>query len=167
MAEVFLVFGKNYIGRTPVRELYIIPMVNPSLTLSRFRTSYLGTQFHIIVAKIMFFTQYIQSFDLQILTVEQVYVLSSLESGLHSHGLIIGIEKREILAFYGAQGRGWERELLSTGMPNSELRMHRRSMERFTRFRWYIMNKVLVWTDAWCVVIGDGSEFANAAPYAV
>jgi hypothetical protein len=85
------------------------------------------------------------------------FALLRLWSAPHFYPLIIGLEKRDRMAFYDSQGRAWEWKFIPKDMPYSEWSMHQQTRLRIQPFRTTLGDKVVVMRDV-LLVMGCDEE---------
>lgn len=98
------------------------------------------------------------------------FALLRLWSAPHFYPLIIGLEKRERIAFHDSQGRAWEWKFIPKDMPYSEWSMHQQSWLRIQPFKRFFGDRVLVKRDLFLVMGTDEKDLlklASAATYAI
>lgn len=93
-----------------------------------------------------------------------------LWSAPHFYPLIIGLEKRDRMAFYDGQGRAWEWKFIPKDMPFSEWSVHQQSRLRMRPFAKMLADRVWFRQDTFLVMGTDEKDLlklASATTYAI
>ena len=82
------------------------------------------------------------------------FAMLRLWSAPHFYPLIIGLEKRDRMAFYDTQGRAWEWKFIPKDMPYPEWSMHQQSRLQIRPFKRKFRDRVLIkGTSSWSWVL--------------
>lgn len=93
-----------------------------------------------------------------------------LWSAPHFYPLLIGLERRQAIAFHDGQGRAWEWKFIPKDMPYSEWSMNHQARMRLEPFKRKFGDRVLVKRDLILVMGTDEKDLlklAAAATYAI
>lgn len=98
------------------------------------------------------------------------FAVLRLWSAPHFYPLVIGMEKRNRMAFYDCQGRAWEWKFIPKDMPYSEWSVHQQARLRIKPFEHKFQDRVLIKRDLFLVMGTDEKDLqklATAATYAI
>jgi hypothetical protein len=81
-----------------------------------------------------------------------------LWSAPHFYPLMVGMDRREYIAFMDSVGRAWEWKFVPKDMPYSEWSIHRQAQLRIEPYKKMLGNKVVVKRDLYLVMGNDADE---------